>query len=59
MTELGEGDELSLSHLPFGLLNQSAILGSERVMGMDDALRLDQDAIVLLSERHEIPLPGC
>src|ERR1017187_8333713 len=56
MSELGEGDELSLAHFSFGLLHQSALFGGERVIGMDHAPGLDEHAVPVLGERHEIPL---
>jgi hypothetical protein len=56
MAELGEGDEFSLAHLSFGLLHESALFGSEDVIGINQAFRLDEYAVLLLGERHKIPL---
>src|ERR1700733_16085212 len=33
------------------------LLGRQRVVGMDSALRLDQHAVFLLGERHQVPGP--
>jgi len=56
MSELGEGDELSLPHLSFGLLHESALVGGEDVIGINHAPRPDEHAILRLSECHKIPL---
>jgi hypothetical protein len=57
MSKLGEGHELSLAHLPFGLLHESALFGRQYVIGIDHAPGRDEHAVLLLSERHEIPFP--
>jgi len=56
MSELGEGDELSLAHLSFGILHESALFGGEYVIGINQAPRLDEHAILRLSECNKIPL---
>lgn len=55
MSELGERYKLSLAHLPFGLFHQSALFGSEHVVRIGHAPRLDEHAILLFGERHKIP----
>jgi hypothetical protein len=56
MPELGEGYELSLAHLSFGLLHESALFGCEYVIGINHAPGLDEHAIAPLSKCHKIPL---
>jgi hypothetical protein len=56
MPELGEAHELSLAHLAFGLLHESALFGGEDVVRINTTPGLDEHAALLLSERHKIPL---
>jgi hypothetical protein len=56
MSELGERDELSLAHLSFGLLHESALFRGEYVVRVNHAFGLDEHAILLLSECHKVPL---
>jgi hypothetical protein len=57
MAKLGEAHEFSLAHLPFGLLHERALFGSEYVIGINHAPRLDEHAVLRLSERYKIALP--
>ncbi len=57
MAKLGEAHELSLAHLYFGLLHEGALFRGEYVAGINHAPRLDEHAVLGLSERHKIPRP--
>jgi hypothetical protein len=57
MSELGEGHELSLAHLSFGFLHESAFFGGEHVIGINHAPGFDEHAVLRLSERYKIALP--
>jgi hypothetical protein len=52
MAELVEGHIFALAHLVFGLFHESAFFGAENVIRINHALRLDEDAVLLLGERH-------
>jgi hypothetical protein len=56
MAKLGEAHELSLAHLSFGLLHESALFGGEYVIRINHAPGLDEHTVLLLSECHKIPL---
>jgi hypothetical protein len=56
MSELGERDELSPAHLPFGLFHESALFGGEHIVGINHASGLDEHAILLFCEYNKIPL---
>jgi hypothetical protein len=56
MPELGEAHELSLAHLAFGFLYESALFGGEYVVSINHTPGLDEHAALLLGERHKIPL---
>ena len=55
MSELGERNELSLAHFPFGLLYESALFGGEHVLRINHPSWLDKHAVLLFCERHKIP----
>src|SRR5436305_14734254 len=57
MAELGECQELSLSHLSFGLFHESTLFGGKDVVGVDHTFGFDQNAVLLLGERHKVPFP--
>jgi len=57
MSELGERDELSLTHLPFGLFHESALFGRKHVVRINQTLGFDKHAVLLFRERHKIPFP--
>jgi hypothetical protein len=56
MSELGEGNELPVAHLSFGLLHESALFGGEYVVRINHAPGLDEHAVLRLSECYKIPL---
>jgi hypothetical protein len=56
MPQLGEGNEFSLAHLSFGLLDQSALFGGEDIIRINRTFGLDEHAVLLAGERHEVPL---
>jgi len=56
MAELGERDELSLTHFSFGLLHESALFGGEHVVRIDHTPGLDEHAVLLFGECHKIAL---
>ena len=56
MSELGEGDELSVAHLSLRFLHQSALFGGEHVVRVNYLPRLDEHAVLGLSECHKISL---
>src|ERR1035438_6142217 len=49
MPELGKRDELSLTHLSLGLPHESALVGSEDVIGMGRTFRFDE---------HDMSIPS-
>jgi len=55
MSELGERDEFSLAHFPFGLLHERALFGGKHIVRIDRAAGLDEHAILLLREGNKIP----
>jgi len=56
MSELGERDELSLAHLPFGLFHESALFRREYIGRVNHTPGFDEHAILLFRERHKISL---
>jgi hypothetical protein len=56
ISELGECDELSLPHFPFGLLHENALFWAKYVVRIDPAPGLNEHAIPLFGECNKVPL---
>jgi hypothetical protein len=54
MPELGECDELSLAHLPFGLFHERALFRGDYVIRINHAPGFDEHAILLFREGDKI-----
>ena len=52
MLKLGQAYILAFAHFSPRLRNQSTFLTGKDIIGIDQTLRLDQHAILFLSERH-------
>jgi hypothetical protein len=54
MSKLGERDELSLAHLPFGLFHERALCRAEYIIRINHAPGFDEYAILLFREGDKI-----